>query len=460
MAAGIKNKTKFWNMLDSLEGDKIIWMIVFFLITFSILAVSSSTSLLAMQLKSSRMSIAMEQMVMAVAGMGIIVCCSKVGKIGVFRFLSRYGFLVSFLMLAFLASHFQGIGFIRPMNLNKAWRCISVFGFQLHVFEFVKVFMAMYIAWAMDALKTGRTALADKLAKKPHLGFMARQEAKVCFYVIIPILVTTGLIALGSNSSAMFICLVMVVTAIVGGLDIKFILALILLGCVGVGGIWGTYKMSGGRVFERFGLIFDRLHLASADPLERLHQYKPGTLEFQQVLDETMQPVSAKVAISEGGILGKGPGNSTQRYVVSVMYEDYMYSFIIEEYGFLGAIFILMLYGSLLARGSIIIRNCDNHYAKTLIAGLVLLVSGQALMHILINVDLFPLTGQTLPMVSHGNSSFLAFSIVFGVILSVSKMARKKIAQEAAAAEPVFVKSDDDVKDGLDDLDRMESGAE
>lgn len=91
-----------------------------------------------------------------------------------------------------------------------------------------------------------------------------------------------------------------------------------------------------------------------------------------------------------------------------------------------------------------------------MIAGLVLLVSGQALMHILINVDLFPLTGQTLPMISHGNSSFLAFSLVFGVLLSVSKMAQKKIEQETAAAAPIFV-TEDEVKDGLDDLDQLES---
>ena len=97
-----------------------------------------------------------------------------------------------------------------------------------------------------------------------------------------------------------------------------------------------------------------------------------------------------------------------------------------------------------------------NHYAKTMIAGLVLLVSGQALMHILINVDLFPLTGQTLPMISHGNSSFLAFSLVFGILLSVSKMAQKKIEQETAAAAPIFV-TEDEVKDGLDDLDQLES---
>ena len=451
-----KKKTGFWNMLDNLEGDKVIWMIVLILIMSSILAVSSSTSLLAIQQKSSRMSFAMEQVVMAGASLCIIVCCYKIGKIGFFRFFSRYGFLISFMMLAFLASHFNKIPFFKPVSINKAWRCISIFGFQLHVFEFVKVFMVMYIAWAMDALKTGRTELADKLAKKQHLHVLAKPWAKVCFYVIAPIIITTLLIALGSNSSAMFIGAVMIVTALVGGLDFKYILGLAAVGALGALFIIGTYNLSGGNVFERFGLIYHRFMLASADPLKRLHELKPGTLEFQKVLDETMQPVSAKVAVSEGGLLGKGPGNSTQRYVVSVMYEDYIFSFIVEEYGILGALVILILYGSLLARGSIIVRNCDNHYAKTMISGMVILVSGQALMHILINVDLFPLTGQTLPMISHGNSSFLAFSLVFGVILSVSKMAKKKIEQETAAAEPIFVKNDE-IKDGLDDLDELES---
>lgn len=449
-------KTGFWNMLDRLEGDKIIWMIVFLLIIFSILAVSSSTSLLAIQQKSSRLSFAMEQILMAAVGLGIIAGLCKIGKIGVFRFFSQGFFVLSFLLLAFLASHFTKIPFFRPVNINQAWRCISVFGFQLHVFEFVKVFMVMYIAWAMDALKTNRTPLADKLAKKPHLEFMAKKDAKVCFYVLLPIAIITLLIALGSNSSAMFIGLVMVVTALVGGLDLKYIFYMLLLGIVCVGLIFGVYKISDGKVFGRLELIVHRVQLASADPLERLHAEKPGTLKFQKILDETMQPVSAKVAVSEGGFFGKGPGNSTQRYVVSVMYEDYIFSFIVEEYGMIGALVILILYGSLLARGSIIVRNCDNHYAKTMIAGLVLLVSGQALMHILINVDLFPLTGQTLPMISHGNSSFLAFSLVFGVLLSVSKMAQKKIEQETAAAAPIFV-TEDEVKDGLDDLDQLES---
>jgi cell division protein FtsW len=96
------------------------------------------------------------------------------------------------------------------------------------------------------------------------------------------------------------------------------------------------------------------------------------------------------------------------------------------------------MYSSLLARGAILVKNCDNEFAKIVVAGLVILISGQALMHMMINVDLGPLTGQTLPMISHGNSSFIAFSIAFGIILAISRMAKEKVDRETEQAAPIY----------------------
>ena len=201
----------------------------------------------------------------------------------------------------------------------------------------------------------------------------------------------------------------------------------------------------------RFGGIEAQLDIIRESPR--------NSVEFQEALDKVKQPISAKIAIKEGGFLGKGPGKSTQKYVVPVMFEDYMYSFIVEEYGLIGGLIVLILYVSLLARGAIIVRNCDNPFAKTAVAGLVLLITGQALMHIMINCDMGPLTGQTLPMISHGNSSFLMFSLAFGIILSISKMAKRKIERETALAGPLVDRSiKDDISDRMDDLDRMDSG--
>ena len=137
-----------------------------------------------------------------------------------------------------------------------------------------------------------------------------------------------------------------------------------------------------------------------------------------------------------------------------------MYSFILEEYGLLGGIFVLSLFVSLLARGSIIVRSCDNDYSKTVVAGLTILISAQALMHMFINADLGPLTGQTLPMISDGKSSFICFSFAFGVLLAISKMAKKKIQKEEERSEPLVEGlgiRDNNVSDTLDELDKFES---
>ena len=140
------------------------------------------------------------------------------------------------------------------------------------------------------------------------------------------------------------------------------------------------------------------------------------------------------------------------------MSEDYMFSFIIEEYGLLGGILIICLYLSLLARSSLIARNCGSDlYAKLTVAGLTILITGQAFLHIFVNSDIGPMTGQTLPLISHGNSAFLCFSFAFGVILSISRIAARRIAKEQKMAQPL-VEVHRDVQQDLSDLDSFDSG--
>ena len=142
------------------------------------------------------------------------------------------------------------------------------------------------------------------------------------------------------------------------------------------------------------------------------------------------------------------------------MFSDYMYSFIVEEYGLWGGILIIILYISLLARGALIVRYCDSDFSKTAVAGLTVLITGQALMHIYINLDMGLLTGQTLPMISHGNSSFICFSIAFGVILSISKMVKANIQKETEESEPLVegLGVDENVGDTIKDLEDFEAG--
>ena len=464
MAGTRKKAFGFDNLIDWLEGDRIIWIIVFAIIMFSIVGMASSTSLLAKLNSASRFDYAIQQVYISFGGLVLIWLICKFGRVGILKFLSRLGFIGSALLLILLDSHFQGIPFLTPVETQPGsgtWRTIIMFGVPVMVYEVVKVAMVMYLAWALQTLKQKETQLVDKLAAFGWLRFLSTEEGKVMFYVGAPMVIVFLLELAGSNSSAIFLGLVMGFTVIVGKMKFKYIFHLILAGVIALGLVFGMQKITGWKFLTRVTTAISRVSDFHGDPVKELHKHEPGTLAFQRILDSSKQVTSAKVAVSTGGLLGKGPGKSTQRYIVSVMYEDYMFSFIIEEYGLLGGMLILMLYGTLLARGSIIVRNCDTVFARCTVAGLVALISCQALLHILVNVDLIPMTGQNLPMISHGNSSFLCFCIAFGVILSISRMAKKKIARETAnEMKNAPFGTGDETSDSLNDLDDLESREE
>ena len=455
-----KKKNNLWNFLDNLEGDKVVWMIVLLLMLISIVAIFSSTSQLALQKGTSRMNIITQQMIITLLSLGLIVICYNIRSIGFFRVFSQFGYALSMFLLLILASH-KPVGPIKPLFINSAWRIVSIGGFQVHVFEVVKIAMVMYLAWAVNAYRNDKFMIANLLAKK--YAFWSKPLTKKIVYIYLPIFTVCLGIMVGSLSSTIFIGGIMFITILIGGISVRelilpgLIAVGLLLGCIGINSI--SKKPSDQKPFPHLESAMRRLSSDSTEKrIETIRTAPQNSAEFQDALDKLKQPVSAKIAIHEGGLIGKGPGRSTQRYVVPIMFEDYMFSFIVEEYGILGGIFVIILYISLLARGSIIVRNCDNHFAKTAVAGLVVLITGQAMMHIMINCDMGPLTGQTLPLISHGNSSYIMFSIAFGIILSISKMARRKIAREAAKAAPL-VEHDgkDEMERTLDDLDVLES---
>ena len=456
-----KRKNTLWNFVDNLEGDKVVWMIVLLLMLISIVAIFSSTSQLALQKSTSRMMIIREQMLITLGGLVLITLCYSIPRIGIFRIFSQFGYLLSIALLAILASHKQ-VGPFKPVLINHAYRVLQVPGMQIHVFEIVKVAMVMYLAWAVNAYRNDKFAIANFLGRRHP--FWNKPIVKKVIYIYFPIFTVCLGIMVGSFSSTLFIGAIMFITILIGGISVRelilpgVIAVGILLACIGINS--ASKKPVDQKPFPHLESALNRIKgKESIDAqLETIRTKSTGDPRFQEALDQVKQPVSAKIAIKEGRLIGKGPGRSTQRYVVPIMFEDYMFSFIVEEYGLLGGIFVIILYISLLARGSLIVRNCDNHFAKTAVAGLVILITGQAMMHIFINCDMGPLTGQTLPLISHGNSSYLMFCIAFGIILSISKMARKKIAREAAQAAPL-VEHDakDEMENSLKDLDALDS---
>ena len=446
----------FWGFIDNIEGDQVVWIIVFMLIMISILAIFSSTSLLKEGSKD-RMDFVKEHLIVVGIGVGTIFGLYNIKKIALFRILSQLGFGVSFFLLALLASH-KGIpGLIVAERINGAWRTLRVAGLQLHVFEVVKVAMVLYLAWAMHAYKEDNFKIANALAKNKAFAFLRKKGWKRIMYMYLPIFIVCVLTLMGSGSSAIFIGVILISTLLIGGVPIKDILIAGALGIAGLVFVVGVYNATDGKVFSKFERIATMTSRLEADySADRLSKLRPRSPEFYEVLDEIKQPYSAKIAVHEGKIFGKSSGNSTQKYVVSNIYGDYMFSFLIEEYGLIGGIIVIFLYVSMLARGSTIARLCSNEYAKIAVGGLSVLITGQAFMHMFVNVDIGPMTGQTLPLISHGSFAFIVFCIAFGVILSISRMASKKIREEEEAAIPLYDSSRDDIQASLDILEQID----
>jgi len=144
------------------------------------------------------------------------------------------------------------------------------------------------------------------------------------------------------------------------------------------------------------------------------------------VTDENYQVTQANIAVARGGILGKLPGNSRQRDFLPQAYSDFIFAIIIEELGLVGGIVVLALYVFLFIRAGIIAGRCDKLFPKLLVMGCALALVLQALANIAVAVNLIPVTGQPLPLVSRGGTSTLVTCAFFGIILSVSRFENER----------------------------------
>lgn len=436
-------KRTFWNFIDALEGDKVVWIIALLLILFSIVVIFSSTSQL-LQPGETRLDLVKEQLVVIAVGLVLIIICYNIKDINFFKTVSALGFPISLILLLMLSFKID-TPLIHAQTINAATRTLQIAGVQIHVFEITKIAMVAYMSWVVTARKEHR------------LDFISNKWLRDSLFIYLPFaLICLCIIWCGGTSSAIFLGGIMFLTVAIGSPSFTDAKILLLIGITALGLAFGVYLISGGKYFDRFDTVLSRLKGDSESKEEKFIASKDGSIEYYALLDEIRQMNSAKIAIHEGGLLGKGPGQSTQRYIVPIYSEDYVYSFIIEEYGLLGGIIVILLYVSLLARGSIIARNCSDYYGKVLVAGLTLLITGQAFMHMIINSDIGFLTGQTLPMISHGNSAFLCFALAFGLILSISRIANRKIEYEQKKEGPI-INMREDIQEDLNNLDEFES---
>ena len=415
------------NRTWKLRGDRVIWIIVVLFAMLSIAAVFSSSSFLASSRGISKIDIFFEQTKSVLLGFLALLVCYLI-PLRFYRTFSFAFYGISVLMLILL--YIPGF----KVEINGAVRGFRLLGHgpTIQSFEFAKIGVILYLARALE-----------------RWGDDLDDFKQFALKILLPVGVVCLLIIPNSVSSALLVGLISLL--ILFFMDVNWKNLAITIGIVAALGIFMllTYhaffagrperqKTAVGKVFNRIGTAENRLtaHFGKEEKdLESLSR-----AELEQMKDKDRQSENAKVAISEGGIIGKGPGKSTQRYSLSMAFSDFIYAFIVEEYGLLGGVFVLLLYLIFLFRCIRLCQRCTATYSSVLIVGLAFLIATQAFLHILVNVRLLPITGHTLPLISHGGTAYLVLCGAFGMILSVNKQLDKqdeqdRLQREAAAAQ-------------------------
>jgi cell division protein FtsW len=259
--------------------------------------------------------------------------------------------------------------------------------------------------------------------------------------VIIPIAVVCVLIAPANLSTALLIGATSLLLLFIGRVSAKHLLMTIGVALIPVVILVMAavirHKSDGG-VMEKPTKSVEgesRLFVRVGTWVSRVEAFMYGGKE--DVDDNNYQVNQAKIAIAKGGFLGRGPGNSEQRNFLPHPYSDFIYAIIIEEYGLVGGAFIVFVYLIFLLRSIRIFRKCPFAFGAFLALGLSFTLVIQALANMAVNVNLFPVTGVTLPLVSMGGSSFLFTCLAIGIILSVARNVEKeglRIKEEEEAA--------------------------
>lgn len=409
------------------KGDKVIWMIFFFLCIISVVEVFSASSGLTYK-SGSYMSPLVKHLGILMMGIFCMVITLNI-KCKYFKILTPFMLIISFFTLIWV--------FIAGQSTNGAQRWVSLIGIQFQPSEIAKGTLVLATAQILSALQTDHGA--DKNAFKFILI--------VCAFIV-------PLIGLENLSTAALLCLVILLMMVIGrvpmrqlgkllGVTLAFILAVfagvMLLG-TDRGNVNSNKKMTEqveqGKKEE--GMLAKVFHRADTwksriDKFTSSEEVAPSEVD----LDKDAQVAHANIAIASSNVVGKGPGNSVERDFLSQAFSDFIYAIIIEELGIEGAVVVAVLYIMLLFRTGRIASRCENNFPALLAMGLALLLVSQALFNMCVAVGLVPVTGQPLPLISKGGTSSMINCIYVGVILSVSRSAKKKGESSKPKPQPV-----------------------
>lgn len=412
------------------KGDKVIWMVFFFLCIISVLEVFSASSELTYK-GGNYWAPVMKHVGVLIMGIVCMVVTLNV-QCKYFKILTPFLLLLSLGTLLWVA--------VAGQSTNGAARWISLFGLQFQPSEIAKGTMVLATAQILSAMQTDKGA--DDHAFK---------------YIMLVCVVIVPLIMLENLSTAVLLCAVIFMMMVIGRVSWKYLgrllggvmlLLVFVVAMVMIVGNDTSKENTATNLTEQVkaqpdgkdeGVLAKVFHRADTWK-SRIDKFIGGKdLTPQEVdLDKDAQTAHANIAIASSNIIGKGPGNSVERDFLSQAFSDFIYAIIIEEMGLFGAVFVALMYIILLFRTGRIANRCENNFPAFLAMGLALLLVAQALFNMCVAVGIVPVTGQPLPLVSKGGTSTIINCIYIGAILSVSRSAKKK--KETETATPVFGK--------------------
>jgi cell division protein FtsW len=381
------------------KGDFAIWMIVLLLSLFSMAVIYSATGTLAYSKRAGHTEFyLLKQLLFVFVGLLIIYFCHLVD----YRYYSR---LAQILWLASIPLLLYTLLFGSDVNDAKRWITLPIINTSFQTSDLAKIALIMF--------------LARQLSKK-------QEEIKEFKKAFVPILISVIVICLlifpANLSTAAVLFMTSIIIMFIGRINIKFILLLILSGVILLTGAIFTVKNLPESVVRKLGRVAtwqSRIENFGGD--DRTASY---------------QNEQAKIAIATGGLFGKGPGKSTQRNFLPNPYADFVYATIIEEYGLFGAFIVIILYLLLLYRTIRIAMKSPRAFGALLAIGLSFSLVIQAFINMAVAVNIFPVTGLPLPLVSMGGTSLWFTCFALGCILSVSRNIDEN-EEELARAEAV-----------------------
>ncbi|HIA05533.1 MAG TPA: cell division protein FtsW [Flavobacteriales bacterium] len=364
---------------DLIKGDRTIWIVVVILSIFSVLAVYSSTGTLAYKYQQGNTEYyLLKHFAILITGLVLMYLAHNVK----YTYYSRVSQLLIWIAVPLLI-----ITLFMGTTLNQAprWLTLPVVGITFQTSDLAKLALIMFVA---------------RLLSKKQSQI---KDLKSAFLpIIFPVLLVCGLILPANLSTAAVLFMTCICLMFIGRVKMQYLLSLMGIGIVGLCCVVGLLMLTPSQ--GRLETWKNRIeHFVSGDT--------EGNYQVQQ----------SKIAIAKGGWLGVGPGNSTQRNFLPHPYSDFIFAIIIEEYGFLGATVIILMYLILLFRTIRIVSRSPGAFGTLLAMGCCLSLVFQAMINMAVAVNLFPVTGMTLPLVSMGGTSILFTSIALGIILSVSK---------------------------------------